>query len=106
VTPATLNYRSTSGAKALGYIAEPGYDDPGGASIIDPDGKGLAIGWLRVPEPKSAKNRVHIDIRVGGDGPCDRQERQRLLPAKVLELVALRAVLVREEHHEEASAMW
>jgi hypothetical protein len=44
-------------AKALGYIAEPGYDDPDGASIIDPEGKGPAIGWFQVPEPKTAKNR-------------------------------------------------
>ena len=48
-----------------------------------------------------AKNRVHIDIRVGGEGPWDRQERQRLIHAKVPELVALGAVRVREEHHEE-----
>src|SRR3954447_80279 len=52
-------------AYALGYVPEPGYDDPGGASIIDPDGVGPAIGFLRVPEGKSAKNRMHIDIRVG-----------------------------------------
>jgi len=25
-------------ARALGYVPEPGYDDPGGASIADPDG--------------------------------------------------------------------
>jgi hypothetical protein len=37
-------------AYALGYVPEPGYDDPGGASIIDPDGVGPAIGFLRVPE--------------------------------------------------------
>ena len=50
-------------ARALGYVAEPGYDDPDGASIVDPDGKGPAIGFLRVPEGKTAKNRMHIDIR-------------------------------------------
>jgi hypothetical protein len=32
-------------AIALGYVAEPGYDDPDGASIIDPDGVGPAIGF-------------------------------------------------------------
>src|SRR4051812_18093864 len=53
-------------ARALGYISEPGYDDPDGASIIDPDGRKPAIGWLRVTEPKLAKNRLHIDIRVAG----------------------------------------
>jgi hypothetical protein len=50
-------------AGALRYVAEPGYDDPDGASIIDPDGVGPAIGFLRVPEGKSAKNRMHIDVR-------------------------------------------
>ncbi len=49
-------------ADALGYVAEPGYDEPDGASIIDPDGKGPAICWLRVPEQKQAKNRLHIDL--------------------------------------------
>ena len=58
-------------ASALGYVEEPGYDDPDGASIIDPDGEGPAIGFLRVPEGKTAKNRMHIDIRVAGEPPWD-----------------------------------
>jgi hypothetical protein len=89
-------------ARALGYVAEPGYDDPDGASIVDPEGKGPAIGWLRVPEGKSAKNRVHIDIRVAGEGPWDRTDREQLIRAKVPELVALGATVVREEHYGEA----
>jgi Glyoxalase-like domain len=32
-------------AKALGYVAEPRFDDPDGAAIVDPDGEGPAIGW-------------------------------------------------------------
>lgn len=42
-------------ASALGYVAEPGYDEPDGASIVDPDGRGPAIvtdrsaGRLRFP---------------------------------------------------------
>jgi len=55
-------------ASALGYVAEPGYDDPDGASIIDPDGRGPAIGFLRVPESKTAKNGMHIDVPVAGFG--------------------------------------
>jgi len=58
-------------ATALGYVAEPGYEDPDGASIIDPDGARPAIGFLRVPEAKTAKNRMHIDIRVMGEPPWD-----------------------------------
>ena len=53
-------------ALALGYVPEPGYDDEDGASIVDPDGVGPAIGFLRVPEGKTAKNRLHFDLRPTG----------------------------------------
>jgi hypothetical protein len=79
-------------AGALGYVPEPGYDEPDGASIVDPAGTGPAIGFLRVPEGKTAKNRVHIDIRVAGEPP--RPERLR---EKAAELAAAGATLVREE---------
>ncbi|MFN8020007.1 MAG: VOC family protein [Acidimicrobiales bacterium] len=84
-------------AAALEYELEPGFDEPDSASIIDPRGVGPAIGWLRVSEGKQAKNRVHIDIRVAGDGPWDLVERERLILAKVPRLVALGAAIVREE---------
>lgn len=92
---------ATFWAQALGYVQEPGYDDPDGASIVDPDGRGPAIGWLRVPEGKSAKNRLHLDVRVAGEGPWDMAERERLIRAKVPELVALGASVVREEQYDD-----
>ena len=79
---------------ALGYVAEPGYDEPDGASIVDPDGRGPAISFLRVPEGKTAKNRLHIDIRVAGEPPWDQAERARLIRAKAAELVAAGATIV------------
>ena len=84
-------------AGALGYAAEPGYDDPDGASIVDPEGRGPAIGFLRVPEGKTAKNRMHIDLRVAGEPPWEMTERERLIRAKVAELVQDGATAVREE---------
>ena len=86
--------------RALGYVAEPGYDDPDGASIIDPDGSGPAIGFLRVPEPKTSKNRMHIDIRVAGEPPWDRTEREQLISARVTDLVAAGATEVRAESYD------
>src|SRR5690349_21098175 len=86
-------------AAALRYVAEPGYDDPDGASIVDPDGKGPAIGFLRVPEGKTSKNRMHIDVRVAGEPPWDMAAREQLIRAKVGELVADGASVVREEHY-------
>jgi hypothetical protein len=84
-------------ARALGYVSEPGYDEPDGASIIDPEGQGPAIGWLKVPEGKTAKNRVHIDIRVAGKPPWDMDKREVLIRAKTADLVSAGAVVVREE---------
>lgn len=84
-------------AAALGYVAEPGYDDPDGASIVDPDGVGPAIGFLRVPEGKTAKNRMHIDIRAGGRPPWDLVRRETLIRAKAAELAAAGGSVIREE---------
>jgi hypothetical protein len=89
-------------ALALDYVVEPGYDDPDSASIIDPDGVGPAIGWLRVPEGKTAKNRLHIDIRVAGDGPWDLAERERLIRDLWPRLEAAGATYVREESYDGA----
>ena len=88
-------------ALALGYEREPGFDEPDNASIIDPAGIGPAIGFLQVPEGKTAKNRMHIDIRVAGDGPWDMAARELLIREKVPQLVAAGAVVVREEHYDD-----
>jgi catechol 2,3-dioxygenase-like lactoylglutathione lyase family enzyme len=88
-------------ATALGYIAEPGYDNPDGASIVDPDGQSPAIGFLRVPEGKTAKNRMHIDIRVAGEPPWDMPQREIMIRAKVAELTAAGARIVNEESYGE-----
>jgi hypothetical protein len=89
-------------ADALGYVREDGFDDPDNASIVDPLDVGPAIGFLRVPEPKTAKNRMHVDIRVAGKGPWDLAERERLIRAKVPTQEAGGATLVREEHYDGA----
>lgn len=86
-------------ALALGYVPEPGFDEPDNASIIDPAGIGPAIGFLLVPEPKTAKNRMHIDVRVSGEPPWDMPERESLIRAKVAELVGAGATEVRSEHY-------
>lgn len=74
---------------ALGYVPEPA---PGGhrtwreywvdmgvpaeelpegagesaESIVDPAGRGPRVWFQQVPEPKTSKNRVHLDLKVGG----------------------------------------
>jgi len=85
-------------AAALGYVIEPGFDSPDAAGLIDPDGIGPAICFLRVPEAKTAKNRLHLDIRVAGPGDRSAASASRMR-AKAAELVALGAVRVREDFY-------
>jgi hypothetical protein len=55
-----------------------------------------------VPEGKTAKNRVHVDIRVSGEPPWDMAERADLIRAKAAELVDAGGVVVREESYDGA----
>jgi hypothetical protein len=49
---------------ALGYVEQ--VTGEGAIDLVDPAGGGPAVWFQRVPEPKIAKNRVHLDIRVTG----------------------------------------
>jgi hypothetical protein len=52
----------------LASLGENG-DGPAAAWLRDPAGIGPRLSLLPVPEPKRAKNRLHIDVRVAGQGP-------------------------------------
>jgi hypothetical protein len=43
-------------------------DDGDGAWLHDPAGVGPRLCLLEVPEPKTVKNRMHMDVRVAGQG--------------------------------------
>ncbi|MGW3951525.1 VOC family protein [Streptomyces sp. NPDC004752] len=59
----------------------------------DPSGVGPRLYFQRVPEGKAAKNRVHLDVRVGTG--LAGEERLATLEAECARLVALGAVHVR-----------
>lgn len=75
-------------------VPEDEWDD--GATLVDPDGVAPRIGFLRVPEGKTAKNRLHLDVHVGGgrDQPWD--EREKRITAKVDQLVAAGGSVLQE----------
>jgi glyoxalase superfamily protein len=56
------------------------------ASLIDPEGAGPRIFFQRVPEGKSVKNRLHLDVRVAGR-ELRGEDRQKLVDARVAELI-------------------
>ena len=96
---------------ALGYVEQPpppGFDtwedaldafgidrsDPNRAfAIVDPDGVGPRVFFLKVPEGKTAKNRIHLDVHVG-------DERE----AKAAELESLGATIVGR--FDEPEGIW
>lgn len=98
--------------QVLGYVEQPppeGFDtwdaaldafgvdrsDPDRMyAIVDPDGAGPRLLFLKVPEGKTAKNRVHLDVNVG----------EEAMRARADELVALGATLVQE--YDEPEGHW
>lgn len=65
------------------------------AAAVDPDGRGPRLLAQRVPEPKSAKNRLHLDLHVGT--PAELEE-------EVHRLVGLGAS--RGADHDEHGTRW
>ncbi|MGI9607882.1 MAG: VOC family protein [Acidimicrobiales bacterium] len=60
-----------------------------GSAVVDPDGNGPRLLFLKVPEGKTAKNRMHLDVLVAPkpDGPKSR-EHMAVVQALADELVA------------------
>jgi Glyoxalase-like domain len=63
---------------------------------VDPDGAGPRLYFQRVPEPKTAKNRVHLDLAVSGGRGAPPEERRRNVAAAVERAVAAGATKLRE----------
>lgn len=61
------------------------------SALEDPDKVGPRIFFQKVPEPKVAKNRVHLDLNVGGGADVELEERRRRVDAEVVRLKALGA---------------
>ena len=97
--------------EALGYVPEPprgGFaswydflrsigvpedelaDGPDGDycdSVVDPAGQGPRIWFQLVPEAKQIKNRLHLDLEIGGGDQTPIEERRRRIRAEAERLV-------------------
>lgn len=62
-------------------------------SICDPRGEGPRIWFQRVPDVKSVKNRLHIDVAAGGDRSVPIETRKARVDAEVLRLAGLGATM-------------
>ena len=97
-------------AEVLGYVVQPpppGFDSwdqaldawgvPAGrrndrSALVDPDSRGPRVFLQKVPEGKTAKNRLHLDVRAAPG--LEGEERMAALEAECERLVALGAVRV------------
>ena len=76
-----------------GGIAEEHWNEVSAAE--DPDGRGPRLFFQRVPESKVVKNRVHLDLNVGGGHATPLDERRRRVIDEVARLRALGATNAR-----------
>jgi hypothetical protein len=73
-------------------------------AVEDPEGVRPRIFFQQVPEAKAGKNRVHLDVNVGGGRKVSHEERTARVRAEVPRLEALGATKVREA--EERGEFW
>jgi catechol 2,3-dioxygenase-like lactoylglutathione lyase family enzyme len=83
---------------AFGVPAERRND---ASAVIDPAGSGPRLYFQRVPEGKTAKNRLHLDVRAAPGHTGD--DRMAALEAEAERLVALGAA--RLQRHAPAPPM-
>ena len=67
-----------------------------GAYIRDPEGAAPGISFLQVPETKTVKNRLHLDVQVGGGRHRPWEQRWARVTAEVERLTGLGARAVVE----------
>ncbi|MBN2114757.1 MAG: VOC family protein [Acidimicrobiia bacterium] len=109
-------------AEALGYEEEappPGFDDWPAflrsigvsqadsdkySAVVDPEGTGPRVFFERVPEDKVVKNRVHLDLSVGGGRGASDEERRQNVARGVARLEGLGATVVGPK--EEMGVYW
>ena|SRR5688572_13350523 len=72
------------------------------SAIVDPDGQGTRLFFQRVPEPKTVKNRVHLDVNVSGGLTVPPADRRKRVDAAIERIVTLGATVVgpMEKHGE------
>src|SRR5215218_2830944 len=83
------------GHASWAQVAAAGPADRIGYVITDPDGARPSMLFQVVPEPRVAKNRLHIDIRLSEGAPRPSEEERRRIDAGVGPLVELGASVLR-----------
>ncbi|GIG67432.1 VOC family protein [Phytomonospora endophytica] len=73
-------------------------------SVVDPTGAGPRIWFQQVPEAKTVKNRLHLDLGVGGGRDVPFATRRERVLAEVARLEAAGASRLRLTDAEDANS--
>jgi hypothetical protein len=65
------------------------------SAVVDPAGVGPRIYFQRVPEGKTVKNRVHLDLNVSGPRGTALEDRMKRVDAEVGRLIESGATIYR-----------
>ncbi|NIK55728.1 VOC family protein [Kribbella shirazensis] len=76
-----------------------------GASISDPNGVLPSISFLKVPEPRAVKNRLHLDLQVAGGRAEPQHLREQRIRTKADTLITAGATLVREVPMDDSTTL-
>lgn len=74
-------------------------------ALVDPDGSGPRILFQKVPEAKSAKNRVHLDVKVTIRGATD-AKRRAAIDQEAERLVGLGATEIEDFDNGDSDGVW
>jgi hypothetical protein len=80
--------------------AEARDEHVGWCRVIDPDGRGPSILFHRVPEEKTVKNRLHLDVWVAPIGRSP-DENWPVVDAEVERLIGLGASMLRRTAEDD-----
>src|SRR6266567_3440533 len=84
------------------YRARLGSEAAFGDRLFDPEGLRPPIWFQQVPESKSGKNRLHLDLYpTGRDLALSQEQRIEIVEAKVADLLTLGATLARRERGDD-----
>jgi hypothetical protein len=84
------------------YRARLGSEATFGDRLFDPEGLRPPIWFQQVPESKSGKNRLHLDLYpTGRDLALSLEQRIAIVEAKVADLITLGATLQRRERGDD-----
>ncbi|MGI8941342.1 MAG: VOC family protein [Actinomycetota bacterium] len=84
-------------------VPEDEWDD--GSSIVDPAGRGARIYFQRVPEGKVAKNRLHLDLDVGGGRKTPLDQRTKAVNEAAARVAKLGATKLYEQEEGDSYAV-